>query len=270
MANDLERGRWNEPDWAEVWPRRERFTVPVTPDLLAAAAPSPGERVLDVGTGGGGTALEAAEAVGPEGAVVGADISEPLSALARRRAAERGVANVRFEVVDVQTAAVAGAPFDVALSQFGVMFFDEPEAAFANLRRQLRAGGRLAFACWQETTVNPWFVGPAIAAYVPPPAPLPAGKSRTGPFALADAERTRALLTGAGFADVARVARATEVEAPEDAVIDEQQLQFLGVEPSDRAEALEAARAKLAPFRQPLGLYLFPIAFQIFTATNPG
>ena len=189
-ANEVERRRWNDEQWATVWPKRERLTDAVTAFVLDAAALRPGERVLDVGCGGGKTSLAAARLVGPGGAVVGADLSTPLTALAERRAADADAQNVSFRVVDMQVETLEGAPFDIALSQFGVMFFDEPAAAFANIRAHLRPGGRIVFACWQAIERNPWFFAPAIANLLPPPPePLP-GKSPTGPFSLADPGRT--------------------------------------------------------------------------------
>ena len=129
-----------------------------------------GERVLDVGCGGGRTSLAAGEAVGMAGYVVGADISEPLRALADRRAQEAGAKNVSFRQVDMQTDTVPGGPFDVALSQFGVMFFDEPVTAFGNIRAHLKPGGRLAFACWQT--------GERIRGSSPRRSPRPATAAR--------------------------------------------------------------------------------------------
>ena len=269
-TNEVERQRWNDERWATAWPKREPFTDAVSSFVLDAAALAPGERVLDVGCGGGKTALAAGLAVGAEGAVVGADISAPLLELATRRAIEAGAANVTFRVVDMQTDTVEGAPFDAALSQFGVMFFDDPVTAFENIRAHLRAGGRLAFVCWQAGERNPWFFGPALAGLVPPPpAPAP-GKAPTGPFALADPERTSAILRSAGFLDVRRTAHELAVDVPQDSLVDESQLVFMGV-PAERLAAAQAAVAEhLAPFALSSTLSRFPLAFQVFQATNPG
>ena len=100
--------------------------------------------------------------------------------------------NVSFCVADVRQDTVAGAPFDVVMSQFGVMFFDEPETAFANIHSLLAPGGRIVFSCWQPIERNPWFPGVALAGLVPPPPAPEPGKSPTGPFALGDHERTQA------------------------------------------------------------------------------
>jgi len=168
-ANEFERRRWNDERWAALWPRRERLTDKVTAYLLAAVALRPGERVLEVGSGGGKAALAAADAVGSTGAVVGADLSAPLHQLAEQRAREAGAGNVGFCLADVQTDKLEGGPFDVAMSKFGVMFFDEPIIAFANIRTHLKRDGRIVFACWQSSEQNPWFFAPAVAPFVPPP-----------------------------------------------------------------------------------------------------
>src|SRR5690348_526554 len=182
-ANQAERKRWNDPLWSEFWPKRERFTETVTPLLLRALDIKPGERILDIGCGGGPATIAAAAAVGNAGRAVGVDISTPLIELARNRVAAKGLTNVSFQIRDVQQDRIDDGPFDVAMSQFGVMFFDEAKTAFANIRGHLVRGGRLAFACWQSTTENPWFVGPALKDFVPtPPQPAP-GKTPTGPFA---------------------------------------------------------------------------------------
>lgn len=268
-TNEAERRRWNDERWAGAWPRRERLTDEVTALLLDAAAPKPGQRVLDVGCGGGRTSLVAARAVGPAGAVVGADLSTPLTALASRRAAEAGAENVAFRVVDMQTDTVPGGPFDLALSQFGVMFFDEPTTAFANIRSHLTPGGRLVFACWQGMERNPWFFAQAIAELLPKPPPPAPGKSPTGPFALADPAYTTGILRSAGFLEVHRTAHDIASEAPPDSVMDQAQLDFMGVPADQVAVAQTMAEEHLRQFELSPTLSRFPLAFQIFSATNP-
>lgn len=268
-ANQAERQRWNDSAWTECWPKRERFTNTVTPVLLAALELKHGEQVLDIGCGGGNATIEAARRVGKDGAVVGADISVPLTALASRRAAEAGAENISFEVVDVQLDRVQGGPFDVAMSQFGVMFFDEPQAAFSNIRDHLAAGGRLGFACWQAAVKNPWYFASALAGIVPPPpSPLP-GKSPTGPFALADAELVRKILEGAGFAGISLASHDISIDVPEDALVDDAGLMLVGVPDEKMPEARAAVDRHMAPFRQPSGMSRFPLAFQVVTAHTP-
>jgi SAM-dependent methyltransferase len=169
---------------------------------MERAQPAPGERALDVGCGCGQTTLQLAERVAPTGSVVGIDVSAPMLARARERAASHPGAGVRirFENADAQTAALE--PCDLVFSRFGVMFFADPAAAFANLARALRPGGRLAFVCWQAVDRNPWVLVPlrAIAGIVPlPPPPAPGAP---GPFSFADPERVRGILAAAGFAEV--------------------------------------------------------------------
>src|SRR6202021_1959789 len=119
---------------------------------------------------------------------------------------------------------VPGAPFDVAMSQFGVMFFDEPKTAFANIRNQLAPGGRLGFACWQEIARNPWFFSAALAAILPPPPTPAAGKSATGPFTLADHGHIRDILGAAGFRDIVITTHEITVDLPVESLVDDAQL----------------------------------------------
>ncbi len=215
VANEIESRRWNDQRWTDAWPSRERLTDAVSPYVVAAADPRPGQRVSDIGCGGGGLTIALGEGVRPDGEVVGYDISGPLLALAGRRAAEAGVANVRFVETDVQADDWGGdAPADLAVSQFGVMFFDEPTAAFAAIRGHLVAGGRFVFACWQGVEHNPWHLGTALRGLVPPPKVPAPGKSPVGPFALGDDEYVRELLEAAGFAEVRSTAHETTVRAP--------------------------------------------------------
>jgi SAM-dependent methyltransferase len=268
-ANASERERWNDERRYSAWPKRERLTDAVTPLLLDAVAATAGERIVDIGAGGGRSALAAARMVGPEGAVVGIDISEGLLRLAGERKAAAGADNVRFVLADAQTDSFPGAPFDGAMSQFGVMFFDNPTAAFANIRSQLRPGGRIAFACWQALAANRWYFHEAVAEFVPPaPTPDPA-QMPPGPFSLAAVERTTQILERAGFVEIRDVQHELDADAPEDTVLDELQLTAMGVPPERVPEAMAAAQTYLNRFRIDGGLLRFPIAFVIFSASTP-
>ncbi|HUZ21549.1 MAG TPA: class I SAM-dependent methyltransferase [Acidimicrobiales bacterium] len=266
-TNQAESQRWNDEHWTRVWPKRERLTGAVTGHLLSTLDLRPAERVLDVGCGGGKTTLHAAQAVGPDGYALGADFSAPLLRLAEQRAQASSQKNVAFHVADVQRASLPDGPFDVAMSQFGVMFFDEPVAAFANIGSHLRPGGRIAFACWQELERNPWFFAPVIAAFIPPPASPPPGKHATGPFALSDPARTARILSSAGYGEVERATYEIEVDVPTDAVVDDAQLSFMGVAPDRHEEAMAVVEQHMERFRLDDSTSRIPLAFQIFTAS---
>ncbi|MHB1808717.1 MAG: class I SAM-dependent methyltransferase [Solirubrobacteraceae bacterium] len=241
------------------------MTTAVTDVLLGRLALRPGDRVLDIGTGAGAGALAAARMV-RDGEVVGADISQPLVELARRRGEGRSAANVSFVVADVQHDLVPGQPFDVALSQFGVMFFDAPETAFENIRRQLVAGGRLGFACWQAPDRNPWFVGPALGGLVPPPPQPTPGKSPTHPFSLSDPMYVVELLETSGWNHVSGTQHELIVTVDRDTLVDDEMLGFLNVPERSFSAAWDAIERQLAPIARDDGRIDAPLAFQIFTA----
>jgi SAM-dependent methyltransferase len=196
---------WNA-DGGDTWVALQKYMdaqlEPYGRRVLEALAPAPGDHILDVGCGSGQTSLQLGQAAGQGGAVVGLDISRPLLDLARRRAAEAGAPNVSFLEADAQTHAFAPATFDAVFSRFGVMFFDDPPAAFANIRRALKPGARLAFVCWRTPAENMFMVLPyqAAAPHLPPPAPPT--PDAPGPFAFADPARVRSILASAGFRDV--------------------------------------------------------------------
>ena len=193
---------WNGPS-GELWVRNQRVMdaslADATAALLPLAAIKPGERVLDIGCGSGETSLLAADKIGAGGQVTGVDISRPLLALARQRAQGRG--NVRY--VEADAASHAFAPdHDLLLSRFGMMFFDDPQSAFANIRKAAASGGRLAFVCWRPVAENEYAAMPfEIAKPLMPPLPS-ADPHAPGPFALSDPERLRGILAGAGYAAI--------------------------------------------------------------------
>ncbi len=199
--------------------------------------------------------------------MVGVDLSDALIQLARRRAAELGLANLTFVQADAQSARLDPDPFDAIVSQFGVMFFDDPVTAFSNLREHLRPGGRLAFACWQEADRNTWHTRRALDPFLEAP-PVAAGATAPGPFSLGDWGRCSEVLEASGFGDVSRRDHELIVEAPPEAVFDPSQLGFLGVQPQHASEALEAIEQHLAAFRIADGRCRFPLAFRIVVASG--
>jgi SAM-dependent methyltransferase len=197
---------WNEisgPKWVALHERVDTQIAPLGRLAMERAGFRPGERVLDVGCGCGATTLDVARRVAPGGAVTGVDLSGVMLDVARARAG--GVPDVptAFLNADAQTHVFDAGGFDAVFSRFGVMFFADPVAAFGNLRRALRPGGRLAFVCWQALADNPWMVVPLAAAARHLELPPPSGPDAPGPFSFADAGRVRHVLESAGFADVA-------------------------------------------------------------------
>lgn len=174
--------------------------------VLQHAAPRPGESVLDVGCGTGASSLRLSDMVGDAGRVIAVDIAPPLLNRARTRAGAR--ANLRFEHGDAQTHPFDPASADLVFSRFGVMFFADPLAAFANLRRAARPGGRLAMICWQGAPDNPWFMVPMQAAMDRLGKPEPIDPHAPGPMAFKDTDRVTGLLSAAGW----QKAKGTPVE----------------------------------------------------------
>jgi SAM-dependent methyltransferase len=184
--------------WLGAYDRIQRGIAGFSEAALAAAAAQPGERVVDVGCGTGGTTAALAKAVGDKGHVLGVDISEPLVGAA----CAQGLGNATFQVADATAHAFEPASFDLAFSRFGVMFFADPVAAFQNIRRALKPSGRLVFLCWRTAAENAWSLVPMRAAQpFLPPMPRP-GPEDPGQYSFGDRGRVERILTQAGFRDL--------------------------------------------------------------------
>ncbi|MFE3281881.1 class I SAM-dependent methyltransferase, partial [Streptomyces sp. NPDC059233] len=186
--------------WAEHADRFDRAVRAYRAGFLAAAEISAVDRVLDIGCGTGEITRDAARRA-TNGRALGVDLSGPMLKVARQRAAAEGLHNADFVQADAQIHAFPASAFDLAVSRTGTMFFADPVAAFRNIGRALRPGGRLVQLVWQPPTGNDWFLSftRALAAGRPLPTPSP---GTPGPFSLSDPERVRAVLGAAGFTDV--------------------------------------------------------------------
>jgi len=261
---------WDGPT-GDVWAdNAELFDAGVArymPHFLDAAAIEPTAHVLDVGCGNGLTTCEAARRAA---SATGVDLSARMLELARRRAADAGLTDASFIQADVQVADLGEARYDQVISRNGVMFFGEPEAAFTNLARALKPGGRMVLLVWQTMADNPWFSAfrDAIAVGRDLPLPPPDGP---GPFALGRPERVRALLTAAGFAEPDLVGVREPMYYGPDVASAQRYVQTLvggsltELDGAARAEADAGLRATLQEHLGPDGV-TYPSAMWIITA----
>ena len=192
---------WNSAA-GEKWLKRQAETdamlAPAHQGAIAQAAPGVGARVIDIGCGCGASTLDLAAHVGPLGSVLAVDVSEPMLARAQERT--KHLPQVECRVADAAAHPFAPASYDLLFSRFGVMFFGDPAAAFAHMRKALKPSGRAVFVCWRPIDENPWMRVPlnAVCKHVPRP-PRP-GPEDPGPFSFASTERVTRILTEAGFA----------------------------------------------------------------------
>jgi SAM-dependent methyltransferase len=258
--------------WAAHADHFDQSALPYHGRLLASAAISATERVLDVGCGTGQTTVLAARAA-TDGSALGVDLSSQMLAYARRRAADEGIDNASFEQADAQIHPFETASFDVAISNTGATFFGDLVAGLTNIGEALRPGGRLVLLTWQALPNNEWvreFTG-ALAAGRDIPAPPPDAPS---PFALSDPDRVRSILTSAGFTDIDLEGRSEGMWFGTDAD-DAHQFMFgllgwmlEGLDDNGRGRALDALRSTMATHETSDGV-IFVSAVWIIRATRP-
>ena len=263
--------------WAELQREIDAIVVPFGAAALQTAAPQPGERVIDVGCGCGDTAIELARRVGATGTVLGIDVSRPMLNVARARVGPSGLANLAFREADASEADLPTGT-DLLYSRFGVMFFGQPVPAFRHLRQSMRSGGRCVFACWRTPRDNSWAMTPLAAArHAMGITPAPADPYAPGPFAFADDERLRAILSSAGFEkidvqrfDAAVLLGATPRSAAENAVRigpTSRLVREVGIE--NLPAIVAAIESALQPLAAPQGQVSLNGSAWVVAASNP-
>ena len=187
---------WNGPAgrrWMERQDTQDILLAPISELSFDRAHPEKGERVVDIGCGCGATTIELGRRVGPTGYVLGLDISAPMLGRARERAPAD--LPLEFVLADATVHSFEPGRSDLLFSRFGVMFFADPAVSFANMRKALRTGGRLAFACWREPRQNPWMMIALQEAYKHVPRLPEMGPEDPGPFSFASEQRVRRILS---------------------------------------------------------------------------
>jgi SAM-dependent methyltransferase len=263
---------WNGPNgqgWAKQRDKRDRDHAALTKALLELAVPQNGECVLDIGCGSGTTTMALAERVGPTGRVLGIDISAPMLAVARSRAASQKT----VELVEADATDYAFEPhsFDLAFSQLGVMFFADPVAAFTNIHGALKPGARLVFCCWRHPFEHLFaFIPEGAAKPFLPPSP-PADPNAPGRYSFQNPDRVKSVLLQAGFVapalqkfDFRTFSGATPEEAASSA-IDAGPLQrtLAGVDETTRAKVRAAVTERLGKEMGPDGIWLTSAAWLV-------
>lgn len=258
-ANDAQIEYWNGAvgeRWARLQETIDASLAEIHKALMTFADPRPRERVLDIGCGAGTTTYALAKAVGNEGSVTGVDISEPMLAVARTR----GI-GVNFRKADAATH-LFHPTHDLVFSRFGVMFFDDPVRAFANIKKAIKPHGRLAFVCWRDVKENLWASLPMEAARALVPPQPPADPLAPGPYAFASADRLRDIFTHAGYRELLIEPLDTVVNLG--TTLDDAAEQVLNIGPLARAatgldEAVRgniraAVKGALAPYQAAVGV----------------
>lgn len=236
---------WNGPSgrsWVALQQELDRLFEPFEKRLVEEVVAGRRRDVLDIGCGTGATTLAVARRIGANGRSVGIDISEPMLATARERAKQEGLP-ATFVNADAQTYAFEPASVDMFISRFGVMFFEDPVRAFANLRRAARAGAELRAIAWRGPSDNPFMTTAERAAAPLLPNMPPRRPDAPGQFAFADAARVRGILEEGGWTGIDIQPLDVECAMPVKAL--ELYLTRLGPVGAMLQEADEATRARV-------------------------
>ena len=270
---------WNGPGgqrWLNRQQLHDALLAPISEVLQHRADARAGEAVLDIGCGCGATSIALARRVAPSGHVLGIDVSAPMLERARQLAPAN--LPVEFTLADATTYAFQPGRADLLCSRFGVMFFADPRRSFENMRRGLRAGARLVFACWREFQKNPWAFVPLQQVYRHVPRLPEVGPEDPGPFSFASAARVRKILEQAGFEAIDLEPLDLALDLADARGLDAAVETAMGVGPASRAldgqppalraAAAESIRAALAPHQRAEAVPLAS-AVWLVTASNP-
>jgi SAM-dependent methyltransferase len=239
IANQEQREFWSDIKgdlWVTLQPRIDTMLATFGDKALDTLNPQSGERILEIGCGTGTTTLALGGRVGTSGEILAADLSRPMLNKAIERANVSAEHPITFVEADAQVHSFPTATFDAVYSRFGVMFFDDPIAAFRNIGKAVRPGGRMAYVCWADRKANPWIRIPAGAAKTCLDLPAPPPDDAPGQFSMENEGRVQQILHDAGWSDIG--------------------LERFTVDGSIGSDAADAARfiTKMGPMSEPFAL----------------
>jgi len=279
-VNKNQRDFWSGKG-GDIWVERQNAMDTMLSPLGEAALNklnlNEGENVLDIGCGCGHTTLNIAKRISPDGQVTGLDISEPMLKRAKESANEMSISNASFNCVDVQTDDMGEEVYSAAFSRFGVMFFEDPVAAFCNINKSLITGASLSFVCWQSPALNPWqslFIE-AVKKYVDLPSPPPRSPS---PFAFMESEYVSSILEESNFQNIIIEGHEAEVNMFSGRSLSDSVKDYISINPvvsgmlkdsteQEKTEIINSAIEAFSPYYSAKGL-MFPSATWLVTTTK--
>ena len=279
-VNKNQRDFWSGKG-GDIWVERQNAMDTMLSHLGEAALNklnlNEGENVLDIGCGCGHTTLNIAKRISPDGQVTGLDISEPMLKRAKESANEMSISNASFNCVDVQTDDMGEEVYSAAFSRFGVMFFEDPIAAFHNINKSLITGASLSFVCWQSPALNPWqslFIE-AVKKYVDLPSPPPRSPS---PFAFMESEYVSSILEESNFQNIMIEGHEAEVNMFSGRSLSDSVKDYISINPvvsgmlkdsteQEKTEIINSAIEAFSPYYSAKGL-IFPSATWLVTTTK--
>ena len=279
-VNKNQRDFWSGKG-GDIWVERQNAMDTMLSPLGEAALNklnlNEGENVLDIGCGCGHTTLNIAKRISPDGQVTGLDISKPMLKRAKESANEMSISNASFNCVDVQTDDIGEEVYSAAFSRFGVMFFEDPIAAFRNINKSLITGASLSFVCWQSPALNPWqslFIE-AVKKYVDLPSPPPRSPS---PFAFMESEYVSSILEESNFQNIMIEGHEAEVNMFSGRSLSDSVKDYISINPvvsgmlkdsteQEKTEIINSAIEAFFPYYSAKGL-MFPSATWLVTTTK--